>query len=178
MATLKMLDPRATVNPEDRPLVPGLDSLEAKVVGIIDNGQSNSTTMFQELAQLIQEKYRTAEVLVKTKPSHMQGAPKPIMDEFINRCDAVITGLGAWGSCTSWSVHDAIELQKKGKPTVTLCQSIFMELAKTEAKFFGLGTLPLVEIPHHPSGGARAGEHRADAEGAVDLVNRRLTLRI
>lgn len=95
MATLKMLDPRATVNPEDRPLVPGLDSLEAKVVGIIDNGQSNSTTMFQELAQLIQEKYRTAQVLVKTKPSHMQGAPKPIMDEFINRCDAVITGLGA-----------------------------------------------------------------------------------
>ena len=51
-----------------------------------------------------------------------------------------------------------------------------MELAKTEAKFFGLATLPLVEVPHHPSGGARAGEHRADAEGAVDLVNQRLTL--
>jgi hypothetical protein len=175
MATLKMLDPRATVNPEDLPLMPGLDSLEGKVIGIIDNGQSNSTSMFQELAKLMQEKYQTAEVLFKTKPSHMQGAPKPIMEEFVNRCDAVITGLGAWGSCTSWSVHDAIELQKKGKPTVTLCQSIFMELAKTEAKFFGLVTLPLVEIPHHPSGGARAGEHRADAEGAVDLVSQRLT---
>jgi hypothetical protein len=33
-----------------------------------------------------------------------------------------------------------------------------------------------VEIPHHPSGGARAGEHRADAEGTVDLVRQRLTL--
>jgi hypothetical protein len=51
-----------------------------------------------------------------------------------------------------------------------------MELAKTEAKFFGLATLPLVEIPHHPSGGARAGEHRADAEGAVDSVRQRLVL--
>jgi hypothetical protein len=67
-------------------------------------------------------------------------------------------------------------LQKKGKPTVTLCQSIFMELARTEAKFFGLSKLPLVEIPHHPSGGARPGEHRADAEGAVDLVNKQLRL--
>jgi hypothetical protein len=67
-------------------------------------------------------------------------------------------------------------LQKKGKPTVTLCQSIFMELARTEAKFFGLSKLPLVEIPHHPSGGARPGEHRADAEGAVDLVNDQLRL--
>ena len=95
MTTLKMLDPRATVNPQNRPLVAGLDSLEGKVVGIIDNGQSNSTTMFQELAKLIQEKYRTAEVLFKTKPSHMQGAPKATLEEFVTRCDAVITGLGA-----------------------------------------------------------------------------------
>jgi len=51
--------------------------------------------MFQELANLIQEKYQTAEVLFKTKPSHMQGAPRPILDEFVSRCDAVITGLGA-----------------------------------------------------------------------------------
>ena len=59
---------------------------------------------------------------------------------------------------------------------MTLCQSIFMELARTEAKFFGLAKLPLVEIPHHPSGGARPGEHRADAEGAVDLVGKTLAL--
>ena len=59
---------------------------------------------------------------------------------------------------------------------MTLCQSIFMELARTEAKFFGLASLPVVEIPHHPSGGAREGEHRADAEGAIGLVNERLSL--
>ena len=51
-----------------------------------------------------------------------------------------------------------------------------MELGKTEAKFFGVPNLPLIEIPHHPSGGARPGEHRADAEGALELVGKRLTL--
>ena len=51
-----------------------------------------------------------------------------------------------------------------------------MALGRTEAKFFGIANLPLVEIPHHPSGGARAGEHRADAEGAVDLVAKTLIL--
>jgi hypothetical protein len=51
-----------------------------------------------------------------------------------------------------------------------------MELARTEAKFFGLANLPLVEIPHHPSGGARAGEHRADAEGAIEAVGQTLTV--
>ena len=95
MATLKFLDPRVTINPKDRPLVPGLDTLERKVIGIIDNGQANSTTMFQELAKLLQEKYQPAEVLFKTKPTHMQGAPRPVIDDFANRCDAVITGLGA-----------------------------------------------------------------------------------
>ena len=59
---------------------------------------------------------------------------------------------------------------------MTLCQSIFMELGRTEAKFFGIINLPLVEIPHHPSGGAREGEHRADAEGAVEAVGEKLTL--
>ena len=59
---------------------------------------------------------------------------------------------------------------------MTLCQSIFMELARTEAKFFGMPNLPLLEIPHHPSGGARAGEHRADAEGAIEPVRQTLSL--
>ena len=95
MATLKFLDPRVTIDPKDRPLVPGLDTLEGKIIGIIDNGQANSTTMFQELAQLVQEKFHTKEVLFKTKPTHMQGAPKPVMEEILSRCDAVITGLGA-----------------------------------------------------------------------------------
>jgi hypothetical protein len=51
-----------------------------------------------------------------------------------------------------------------------------MELGRTEAKFFGIAELPLIEIPHHPSGGARPGEHRADAEGVVDEVREKLTL--
>lgn len=95
MAKLQFFDPRAAVNTKTRPLVPGLDTLEGKVIGIIDNGQSNSTAMFHELAKLIQTKYATKEVIFKTKPSHMQGAPKPIMEDFTSRCDAVITGLGA-----------------------------------------------------------------------------------
>jgi len=95
MGRLTFLDPRATVDPKDRPLVPGIETLAGKVIGIIDNGQSNSTDMFKELAQLIQQRLGAKEVLFRTKPTHMQGAPRPIMDELLNRCDAIITGLGA-----------------------------------------------------------------------------------
>jgi hypothetical protein len=95
MTTLKMLDPRGAASPKERTPVPGLDTLEGKVIGIIDNGQSNSTEMFQELKKLLEEKHRPAEVLFKTKPTHMQGAPADIIKEYSKRCDAVITGLGA-----------------------------------------------------------------------------------
>jgi hypothetical protein len=95
MATLKFLDPRATVNLKERSLVAGLDTLEGKVIGIVDNGQANSTDMFRELTALLQERCRTREVIFKTKPTHMQGAPKPMMEEILSRCDAIITGLGA-----------------------------------------------------------------------------------
>ena len=50
-----------------------------------------------------------------------------------------------------------------------------MELGRKEATFFGIPKLPLVEIPHHPSGGARPGEHREDAEIAVGPVRENLT---
>jgi hypothetical protein len=95
MATLRFLDPRVTVSPKERPLVTGLDTLEGKVIGIIDNGQANSTDMFKELANLLRDRFHTREVLFRTKPTHMQGAPKPVMEELVDRCDAVITGLGA-----------------------------------------------------------------------------------
>lgn len=51
-----------------------------------------------------------------------------------------------------------------------------MDLGRKEATYFGMPRLPLIEIPHHPSGGARPGEHRQDAEIALEPVNMTLTL--
>ena len=58
---------------------------------------------------------------------------------------------------------------------MTLCQTIFMELGRKEAVFFGMPKLPLVQIPHHPSGGARPGEHAEDARIAIGPVRDTLT---
>lgn len=95
MSKLLMLDPRADVLLEDHPPVPGLDGLAGKVVGILDNGQANSSPMFRELARLMEERSGAAEVAVWKKPSHMQGAPGEMIEEMLVRCDAVVTGLGA-----------------------------------------------------------------------------------
>jgi hypothetical protein len=90
-----MLDPRVSVSLADQSLVPALDTLAGRVIGILDNGQANSTPMFHELAALLQQRYRLAEVILRKKPTHMQGAPKAMIDELVGRCDGIITGLGA-----------------------------------------------------------------------------------
>jgi hypothetical protein len=95
MAKIRFLDPRSSVDPHHAPLVSALDTLEGKVIGIIDNGQSNSTAMFKELAALLRRNYSHAEVLLITKPTHMQGAPAAVIEDMARRCDVVITGLGA-----------------------------------------------------------------------------------
>jgi len=95
MATLTMLDPRVSMNSENRPSVPGLVTLASRVIGILDNGQANSTTMLQELAKLLEAQCRAREIVFRTKPTHMQGAPRTMIEELAARCDAVITGLGA-----------------------------------------------------------------------------------
>ncbi|HWP58033.1 MAG TPA: hypothetical protein VNL14_09115 [Candidatus Acidoferrales bacterium] len=95
MKKLLMLDPRVPVDAGDRPLIAPLDSLEGRVIGILDNGQANSTPMFHELASLLRERYRPSDIVVRKKPTHMQGAPREMIEELARRSDAVITGLGA-----------------------------------------------------------------------------------
>lgn len=95
MATIKFLDPRGHIDPRDRAPAPGLDRLENRIVGIIDNGQANSTPMLRVLADLLKKKFCAKEVIFQTKPTHMQGAPRQLLDEMLGRCDAIITGLGA-----------------------------------------------------------------------------------
>ena len=49
---------------------------------------------------------------------------------------------------TSWCIHDCIELEKRGIPTVAVRTDEFFALAKTEAMGWDMPGLPLVVVPH------------------------------
>ncbi len=48
----------------------------------------------------------------------------------------------------SWSVHDSIQAEKLGIPTVTIATDKFAQLGKFEARVLGQRELPIVVIPH------------------------------
>ena len=57
-------------------------------------------------------------------------------------------------SCTSWSLHDAIELAKAGTPAGLIATTAFQGLAVSELSALGVAGLPLLVI-EHPLGGER-----------------------
>ena len=73
------------------------------------------------------------------------------------------------GSCTSWSLHDAVVLEGKGIPSVLLCTDEFAPLARAESVAKGMGGLPLAVIPH-PIADNRPNEVRAKAERIADEI--------
>ncbi|MPZ24867.1 MAG: hypothetical protein GEV12_00055 [Micromonosporaceae bacterium] len=80
-------------------------------------------------------------------------------------CTAVVTGICLSGGCTAGAVGDAAELERRGVPTVTLCQDNFVRLAVAYATALGYPDLPLLVYPA-PVGGNLA-------EGATALVEDR-----
>ena len=64
----------------------------------------------------------------------------------------MLTGLADCGSCTAYSVSDAIELEKVGKPAVVVTTTRFEPIAVTLSASFGLADVRKLVLPH-PLGG-------------------------
>ena len=81
----------------------------------------------------------------------------------------MITGAADCGSCTAYSVHDTIELEKAGRPAVVVTTTKFEPIAATMAASFGLPDTRMLVLPH-PIGGTA----RATLEGWADAASDRL----
>ena len=71
----------------------------------------------------------------------------------------------------SWSVHDAVILEKLGIPVATTCSDEFFALGKAEAKCPDMSGLPITVVPH-PVAKLPAGDVARIADDAVaDIIN-------
>ena len=61
---------------------------------------------------------------------------------------AAIVGLGNCGSCTGWTIHDALAAAATGIPTIAICTRNFDELGHTLARRGGRSGLRIHILPH------------------------------
>lgn len=70
------------------------------------------------------------------------------IEDWSDRVDGGIVGLGTCGSCTSFSVQDAVTLEQHSKPSVVVVTSEFETHARNMASFLGHGDLEVLVLPY------------------------------
>ena len=90
----KLLDPTVEALPDITHLAPRPDTLDGKVVGLLANGKRNGEELLDAVYSLLQDTYEFQGVVRLNKGDSSRPAPQHIMDELLEKCDLVITGIG------------------------------------------------------------------------------------
>lgn len=170
-----ILSPRGRANHAISSIAPRLSDLSGKRIGLLDNKKSNADIVLDELARVLTAEYGAAITLRLQKPDTARPASAyDYIDQLVEGADAVINAYGDCGSCTSWCVHDSVDLEKRGVPVATINTDEFASLGQFEAIAKGVPGLPIVTLPH-PVGDNLEQEARAKARCAVARIVEALT---
>jgi hypothetical protein len=176
-ATIEVYAPDGDVGPEPVVLTSPRPSLAGVRIGVLDNGKPNAGVLLTRVAeQLAAQTGAKVELVTEKGPGGNAATPctPEVFARLAERCDVVLTGSADCGSCTSWSVHDTIQLERAGVPAVVATTTHFVDLTRRVAIGFGLPDARVAVFPH-PLGGTDHDTIRAWADAAVPEVVALLT---
>ena len=173
--------PDSAPGPEIAALAASPSSLAGLRIAVLDNGKPNADVVMTRAAKSLAARTGASVSLVTKKgPQGLSAnaaipcAPD-IFERLLAESDVVITGAADCGSCTAYSVTDAIELEKSGKPAVVVTTTKFAPIAETLAASFGLPETRRLVLPH-PIGGTDEPTLHAWADAAVDELIKLFTV--
>lgn len=172
--------PDSAPGPESATLAPSPASLSGLRIAVLDNGKPNADVVMTAAAEALARRTGGTVSLVTKKGPHGLSAnaavpcDPDIMAAVVAGADVVITGAADCGSCSAYSVHDAIELEKAGRPAAVVTTTQFEPVARTLAESFGAPDTRLLVLPH-PIGGTDGPTLRQWAESATDRLIALLT---
>lgn len=70
------------------------------------------------------------------------------IDEWAKSVDFAVSGLGTCGSCTSWTVHDAVSVEKEAKPAVAVVCEEFETHGRNMATHLGHPDMKVLVLPY------------------------------
>ena len=171
----KIYLPDSVPGPDAVALAAGLPSLAGVRIAVLDNGKPNANVVMTRAAETLATRVGgTVSLVTKKGPGgRSANAAIPCADDIfervVNEADVVITGAADCGSCTAYSVHDAIELEKAGRPAVVVTTTKFEPIALTMASSFGLPDTRILVLPH-PLGGTDEATLHTWADAATDRL--------
>jgi hypothetical protein len=172
--------PDSAPGPETATLAPSPTSLAGKRIAVLDNGKPNAGVVMQRAAETLAARTgATVSLVTKKGPQGLSAnaaipCAEDIFERLLAEADVVITGAADCGSCTAYSVHDAIELEKAGTPAVVVTTTKFEPIAVTLSAAQGLPETRKLVLPH-PIGGTDEPTLHEWADAAADTLIALLT---
>ena len=169
---IRVLDPTGRVGAPAARLAPAPDVLTGKRIAVLDNLKPHAGYTMGALAHALAARTGATVSLEIAKVSSALPAEPEIVERLLAEADLVVTGSADCGSCTSWSAHDTVELERLGLPTLLLSTEGFTEIAHQICALYGLPQARIVTV-RGPLGGSTDAE--LDAMVA-DVLEHALTL--
>lgn len=151
MTTGNVLDPTAVRADDIASPGPDAGSLAGKIVGL---RLDEIWRAWDWIAEIWAEEFRRAGATVRFWRSNQgrTGTEGERMarelDEFLDAIDIAVVGLGNCGSCTGWTIRDALAAADKGLPTTAVCTEVFEELGRNLARRGGRSGLRIHVLPY------------------------------
>lgn len=87
-----LINPRGAFRREINPIAPRPESLDNKVLGLVENSKDNADIFLEAVEQRIRKSWKIKEVIQIRKS--VSGTPAPYTDDFFDKCDIVINAFG------------------------------------------------------------------------------------
>jgi len=167
-SAIVLRDPTAETASELRPRQKSLENFGGKTVALMDIGKMRGDEFIDRLEVLCRE--RGIATRRYKKPTNTRVAPREMIKDIAEHCQAVIIALSDCGSCTSCSTHDLNDLDKKGVAGVSVLTTEFEQAFNSQKSAIGLAAAA-VYVPH-PLQNKTTQELHGWADRAVDEILR------
>lgn len=164
-----VLDPTIAVTEEKLRLANRLTSLEGSVLGLLGNRKRNADALLEAIGTILARDYGVRSTVRVAKGSSSRFAQPELLEELIDNCDVAISGIGDCGSSASFSVCDALEIEKKGTPAAALVTEALSCNAAATAERLGAADYLFATVPH-PIASLSPGEIPEIARDVAPLI--------
>jgi hypothetical protein len=178
---MRVILPLVEYQVKKRSLAKRPPTLDGKVVAFTDawayrqaDGSQVMYPLMAELKKLLEKRFKLAGTLwfVKVKPT-VPLSPD-VIQEIEKKADVVINGECWGGGETVTITNDAVELEKMGKPTITIAQQTMHKLVLAFCAAAGMPDLPFLVEPN-PDRGNMAADAAGIAKANIEHVVSSLT---
>ena len=160
---LIVLNPTIAVTDKKIRLANRLTTLEGAVLGLLGNRKWNADALLEEIGAILARDYGVRSTVSVAKHSSSRIAQPELFNKLVDNCDAAISGIGDCGSSSSFSVCDALELERKGTPAAALVTEALTFNAAATAERLGAAGFVFATVPH-PIASLLLGEIREIAQ--------------